>query len=98
MIFGENEPCAGLFVLLAGHIELCKHSLQGQKSIMALMDPAMMFNEVATLDGGPNPATAMAVDEVTVWVAGASTVRDLILRYPMLGLGLLRVWRGATGC
>jgi CRP/FNR family transcriptional regulator len=91
VIFGENEPCAGLFVLLAGHIELCKHSLQGQKSIMALMDPAMMFNEVATLDGGPNPATAIAVDDVTVWVAGAGTMRDLILRHPMLGLGLLRV-------
>ncbi len=91
LIFGEKEPCAGLFVLLAGHVELCKHSLQGQKSIVAIMDPRMMFNEVATLDGGPNPATAIAADEVTVWVAGAGVVRDLILRYPVLGLSLLRV-------
>ena len=53
IIFVEGEPCAGLFVLLEGQVELRKHSEEGQLSIVSVVEPVIMFNEVAALDGGP---------------------------------------------
>jgi CRP-like cAMP-binding protein len=64
-IFAEGEPCAGMFVLLAGQVHLCKLGLQGQENIMAVIEPVIMFNEVAVLDGGPNPVTSVAIRDCT---------------------------------
>jgi CRP-like cAMP-binding protein len=93
-LFVENEPCAGLFVLLTGQVHLCKHSIQGQKSIISIIDPVLMFNEVATLDEGPNPVTAVAAQSSRVWRIDEKGLDDLIIRYPRLGIGLLRILAG----
>ena len=55
VIFTEEEPSAGMFVLLNGQVQLCKISLQGQISILSVINPVIMFNEVSLLDGGTNP-------------------------------------------
>lgn len=94
ILFVENEPCAGLFILLAGQVQLCKHSAQGQMSIISIVDPVIMFNEVAALDKGPNPVTAVASQPARVWRIDEKGLDDLILRYPRLGIGLLRILAG----
>ncbi len=90
-LFAEGEPCAGLYVLLEGQVQLCKYGLQGQVSIIALLAPVIMFNEVAALDGGPNPVTAVATSDALAWCADASAFAEILLRYPPLALGLLQV-------
>jgi CRP/FNR family transcriptional regulator len=90
-IFQEEEPGAGLFVLLSGQVQLGKLSPQGQNAILAVFDPVIMFNEVAALDRGPNPATATAVEDSVVWRLDADHLEILVIRYPHVGLGLLRV-------
>lgn len=90
-IFVEGELCAGLFVLLTGRVQLCKYGPQGQVSIISLIDPVLMFNEVAALDRGPNPVTAIAAQEVTAWRVSAEDFAHMILRHPELALGLLQV-------
>ena len=59
IIFHEGWECAGLFVLFRGCVHLCKTSYQGQESIISVIEPVIMFNEVAALDGGVNPFTAI---------------------------------------
>lgn len=90
-LFVEGEPCAGLFVILAGQTQLCKYGPQGQISIIALLDPVIMFNEVAALDGGPNPVTAVATVETFVWRVDADGFAAILLRHADLALGLLQV-------
>ena len=90
-IFNEGEACAGLHVLLSGQVQLCKHSLQGQMSIVALIEPVIMFNEVAALDRGPNPYTAMTASDSMVWRVDAAGMDQILSRYPALALGLLRI-------
>ena len=94
ILFHEDDPGAGLFVLFTGQVQLCKLSPQGQNAILAIFDPVIMFNEVAALDCGPNPATALALGEVTVWRLAAEHLEALILRHPQVGMGLLRVMAG----
>jgi CRP/FNR family transcriptional regulator len=91
LIFLEGAPCAGMFVLLSGQVHLRKVGPQGQESILAVIEPVIMFNEVAVLDGGPNLTTAVAAQGCTAWQIGCANFQALLARYPMIGLGLLRV-------
>lgn len=91
VFFQQESPSAGLYVLLSGRVQVCKLSPQGQNAIIAIFDPVVMFNEVAALDRGPNPVTAMAVDDSVVWRLSAENLDQLILRHPHVGLGMLRV-------
>ena len=90
-VFAEGASCAGMFVLLAGQVHLRKLGPQGQESILAVIEPVIMFNEVAVLDGGANLTTAVAAQDCTVWQIGCDSFQGLLARYPMIGLGLLRV-------
>jgi len=90
-IFVESEPSAGMFVLLAGHVHLCKLGPQGQESIIAIIEPVIMFNEVSALDGGPNLATAIAVEDCITWNLSYENFQVHMQRYPQVFLGLLRV-------
>ena len=90
-IFGEGEPCAGLYVLLSGRIHLYKLGPEGREHIMVALTPVTMFNEVAVLDGGVNPATAMAAVDSVIWSAARETFLALIERYPAVGLGMLPI-------
>lgn len=91
VVFVEDEPSKGLFVLLSGRIQLCKLSPQGQISILGIFEPVIMFNEVSAVDRGPTPATAIALQESILWRMPAEELEALVLRFPRVGLGLLRV-------
>ena len=90
-IFLEDEPCAGMYVLLAGEVHLCKLGPNGKQNIMAVIKPVIMFNEVAVLDGGSNPATAIAAKDCTAWQISHNAFQALLKRIPQVGLSLLRV-------
>jgi CRP/FNR family cyclic AMP-dependent transcriptional regulator len=90
-IFLEDDLCAGVFVLLSGEVHLCKQGPQGKRNILAVILPVIMFNEVAVLDGGPNPTSAMAIQDVLVWRIQYNPFQELLKRYPLVGLSLLRV-------
>ena len=90
-LFHEGAPCAGLFVLIKGLIQLHKLGPDGREQIMSVHEPVTMFNEVPVLDGGVNVATAIAGEETAVWNAPRDAFLGLLSRYPAMGLGLLRV-------
>ena len=96
MIFSEGDPCAGMFVLLRGRVHLCKTGPQGQESIIAVLEPVIMFNEVALLDGGPNPYSAMANRNCLIWQISYDSYKKLLDKYSKepfmnLSLGLLEI-------
>lgn len=90
-IFSEGDPSAGMFVLMQGTVQLFKTGPQGQESIIAIVEPIIMFNEVSALDGGPNLTTAHATQDCVTWNVSHPHFRALMERYPQVGLGLLRV-------
>lgn len=90
-IFREDEECSGLFVLFSGEIYLCRCSPQGQMTILSAIQPIIMFNEVAVIDCGPNPYTAIATSDCTAWRVSNERFQRLMNAYPQLGLSLLKV-------
>jgi len=91
IIYHEGWECAGLFVLIKGRVHLCKTCFQGQESIISVIDPVIMFNEVAVLDGDPNPVTAIAFHKCTSWQISRDRFHPLMEKYPILGISLLNV-------
>jgi CRP/FNR family transcriptional regulator len=91
VVFTEGDAGTGLCVLLRGQVQLCKLSTDGQIAILAVFDPVIMFNEVSALDGGPAPATAVAVEPALVWSAAAQALDGILRTHPNIALGLLRV-------
>lgn len=91
VLFEEGQPVSGLFVLLGGRVDLSKMGPAGKQVILTTIEPVIMFNEVAGLDRGPNPVTAIAAEPAQVWQVDADNLEAILLAYPRLGLGLLQV-------
>ena len=91
IIFHEDWECAGLFVLFRGRVHLCKTCFQGQESIISVIEPVIMFNEVSALDGDVNPFTAVAFQKSITWKISHERFQSLMKKYPILGISLLNV-------
>lgn len=91
VIFLEGEPCAGLFAVHAGHVKIFSASLEGREQILHICGPRESFNDVAVFDGGPNPASAQAMDATQVYVIKRPTVLTLFDRYPKLAQAVVAV-------
>ena len=88
-IFLEGEPTAGLFVVEQGVVKISRVSLEGREFIMHLNEPGDTFNDVSTLDGGPNPANAVAHTDAVLWRIGRSDIKRLAFVYPDLAWALI---------
>ena len=79
------------FVLFIGRVHLCKSCFQGQESIISVITPVIMFNKVSVLDGGTNPVMAIAFQKSLTWQITPERFQQLMERYPILGISLLKV-------
>lgn len=83
-IFLEGDLASGLYVVEKGLVKISRVSLDGREYIMHLAGPGESFNNVAALDAGANPGTAVAQTNVTVWRIDPMELRRVAQRYPDL--------------
>lgn len=89
VIFLEGERCAGLHIVAAGEVKIFKLSAQGREQILHPVGPGDTFNDVAVLDGGPNPASAAALTEAVVCIISRSDIQRLTQVHPALAWALI---------
>ncbi|MCU0511921.1 MAG: Crp/Fnr family transcriptional regulator [Anaerolineae bacterium] len=65
-IFTEGERCAGFHVVAEGLVRIYRISPEGRLHTLSLLRPPATFNEVAAVDGGSNPFSAVAVTQARV--------------------------------
>ena len=95
LIFLEGDPCAGLFIVAAGEVKIFKLSPQGREQIIHQLGPGGTFNDVAVLDGGPNPASAAATADSTLCIIGRERHSPPGVRLSAARLGADREHRAA---
>jgi CRP/FNR family transcriptional regulator len=66
LIFSEGEPCNGLHIIARGRVRIFKTSVNGREQVLAMNSPGETIAEIPVFDGGPYPASAVAVEEVEV--------------------------------
>ena len=89
MIFMEAEPNQGLYVVEQGTVKICRFAADGREHILHLVHPGDTFNDVAALDGGPNPACATAFNDVTLWRIPRAELRRVTAQHPELAWALI---------
>jgi len=90
-IFREGEDAAGMHVLVRGQVHLSRVGVQGIEYIVHIIRPVIMFNEITVIDNQPNPVTAIANEASTTWHVSPESYQNLMNRYPVVGIGLLKI-------
>ncbi len=89
VIFTEGDPDNALYMVEQGKVKICRYSKEGREQTLNLFGPGDTFNDVAALDGGPSPATAIAFSEVTLWRVARADLQALATRHPPLAWALI---------
>lgn len=88
IIFLEGDPVAGLFIVVSGTVKISRFSKDGREHIVHFLQQEATFNDVAVLDGGPNPVTAIAHTAATVSSIARDELQNVAQHYPELGWAL----------
>ncbi|MGO9273010.1 MAG: Crp/Fnr family transcriptional regulator [Terriglobia bacterium] len=91
IVFGEGDPCSGLYVVAAGHLRIYKSSATGREQVLSIDGPGSSIAEVPVFDGGNYPASAAAVDRATLLFISKQDFQALCLAHPQVALKVLRV-------
>jgi CRP/FNR family transcriptional regulator, cyclic AMP receptor protein len=91
MVFGEGEPCTGLYVVASGHVRIFKSSAGGREQVLSIEGPGSSVAELPVFDGGNYPASVVALDEATLLFVSKQDFQTLCLTHPQVALKVLRV-------
>jgi len=90
-VFGEGEPCSGLYIVEAGHVRIFKSSANGREQVLGIDGPGSSIAELPVFDGGNYPASVTAIDEATLLFVSKQDFQALCLAHPQVALKVLRV-------
>ena len=82
VIFLEGEPCRGMYVVKTGRVRVFKTSAEGREQVLLVAREGDSFNDVPVFDGGPNPASAAALDDSVVYLVPRETLLSLVAGCP----------------
>ncbi|HEY7983148.1 MAG TPA: Crp/Fnr family transcriptional regulator [Ktedonobacterales bacterium] len=91
----EGDRAGPLYYVREGLIKIFKTSPEGKEQVLRLIGPGNTFNEVPALDGGPNPASAAAMQPSVVYAVGSAELRRLIVERPDVAMGAVRTLAAA---
>ena len=91
VLFGEGEPCKGLYIVISGRIRIFKTSLSGREQVLALEGPGASVAELPVFDGGSYPASGSAVEKTEALFVSRADLRAICLERPDVSLKMLQV-------
>jgi CRP/FNR family transcriptional regulator len=87
----EGWPCAGLSLVLQGHVRLFRTAPDGREQVLRVIGPGRTFDDAALFDEGPSAESAAALGPATVGLVPASVFRGLLDRHPLIARAAARV-------
>ncbi len=91
IIFLERGKCEGLYFVESGHVKVFKTSADGKEQVLRVMQAGDPFNDVPVFDGGPNPASAEALENSVVFLIPKRDLLEWIQEHPLMAMGVIRV-------
>ncbi len=89
LLFSEGEPCRGLHIISRGRVRIFKTSAGGREQVLAMNGPGESVAELPVFDGGPYPASAIAVEETEIAFISRKDFQDYCLDHPEVSLKVL---------
>jgi CRP/FNR family cyclic AMP-dependent transcriptional regulator len=91
LLFGEGDPCTGLFLVVSGKIRIFKLSSAGREQVLALEGPGSSFAELPVFDGGNYPAAASASEDTEVLFVSRKDFQNFCREHPEVALKVIAV-------
>ena len=95
MILMEGDMGGALHYVRSGLVKVYKTSPGGKDQVLRLIAAGNTFNDVPALDGGPNPASASALEPSTIYVISRAELRKLILTRPEVAEAVVKTLANA---
>lgn len=92
IIFMEGDKAGSLWFVSQGRVKIIKQSLNGRIQGLCLMDRGKCFGSCPLFDMEKNPATAQAIDTVTLFVLPEDSLQQLKIHDPQLVKALLHIY------
>ncbi|MBW7885175.1 MAG: Crp/Fnr family transcriptional regulator [Caldilineaceae bacterium] len=93
----SDDLAQNLYILMDGTINLVCISPYDRRLVMATLKPGAIFGEGALTQTSDPHVMAEAAEDVRVWVIPAASARNMALRYPILGWGMLKTYSERLG-
>lgn len=90
IIILAGEEGGGLYLVRRGLVKVYRTSEEGKEQTLRLIDAGTTFNDVPALDGGVNPASAMAMEPTMAYVTSGLQLRRLIAERPGIAIATVR--------
>lgn len=101
VVFEEDRPCRGLFIIAEGRVELRQISRRGREQVFHTEGPGATLAEAPLFDGAGYVATAVALAPTRILFLPRADVVSLCQRRPAVALAMLgtmaRRLRGFAG-
>jgi CRP/FNR family transcriptional regulator len=94
LLFSEGEPCSGLHIIARGKVRIFKTSISGREQVLAVNGPGESIAELPVFDGGPYPASAMAVEDSEIAFISRRDFHAFCIEHPEVPLKVLSVVGG----
>ena len=91
LLFSEGEPCSGLHIIVRGRVRIFKTSASGREQVLAENVPGESIAEIPIFDGGPYPASAVAVEDTGLAFISRRDFNAYCLEHPEVALKVLSV-------
>jgi CRP/FNR family transcriptional regulator len=91
LLFSEGEPCNGLHIIARGRIRLFKTSVNGREQVLSVNVSGESVAEIPVFDGGPYPASAVALEETEIAFISRRDFNAYCLEHPEVSLKMLTV-------
>ncbi|HLG70048.1 MAG TPA: Crp/Fnr family transcriptional regulator [Chloroflexota bacterium] len=92
VIMLEGDACEGLYVVKDGRARIYKMSPAGKEQVLRIIPPGESFNDVPVFDGGPNPASADALDDSEIGILTKTDAERVLASRPDFAAAMLRVF------
>ncbi len=91
LLFAEGEPCHGLHIVASGKVRIFKASANGREQVLAVNEPGETVAELPVFDGGPYPASAVAIEDTQIAFISQRDFHGYCLEHPQVALKVLSV-------
>jgi CRP/FNR family transcriptional regulator, cyclic AMP receptor protein len=89
IVFNEGEPGAGMYIVIAGEVEILRKMNTGSDVSLAVVKEHSFFGELALLDEIPRSASAVAISDSILFGFSKPSLEGLCSRNPRLGIKIL---------
>ncbi len=91
LLFSEGEPCTGLHIVSRGKVRIFKTSISGREQVLAVEGPGSSVAELPVFDGGPYPASVVAVEDSEIAFISRRDFHAYCMEHPDVALKVLAV-------